>query len=416
MCLLMMAAVQGRDRNHCHQSSTRISVQQGELCGSGVIGASWSRHADTGLGMLIASQKARSTMTGQTLIDQPRALRDEDRFDIDAVDTWLKARIDDLEGRPEVAQFSKGASNLTYRLSYANRDLILRRPPPGTKARSAHNMVREHDIQKALKPVYPLVPDMLALCTDQSVMGCDFYVMERLEGIILRANLPSGLNLSSEQARMLCQRAIDGLIDLHSVDVQAAGLSELGKGEGYNRRQIGGWSERLRKAKTWNVMSGKRVMNWLADNVPDEVAIRVIHGDYRFDNLVLDPGDPLKIIGVLDWELATLGDPLMDLGNSMAYWVQADDDRYFRGFRRQPTHIPGMMTRAEVVDYYCEKTGLRPDNWAFYEVYGLFRLAVIAQQIYYRYHYKQTRNPAFKQFWIAVNYLLWRCRRIIGRQ
>ncbi len=355
-------------------------------------------------------------MTGQTLIDQPRKLRDEDRFDIDAVDTWLKSRIDGLEGGPQVEQFSKGASNLTYRLRYANRDLILRRPPPGTKARSAHNMVREHDIQKALKPVYPLVPDMLALCTDESVIGSDFYIMERLEGIILRANLPPDLNLSREQASVLCRRAIDGLIRLHTVDVASAGLSGLGKGEGYNQRQIEGWSERLRKAKTWNVMTGQRVMDWLADHVPDEIAIRVIHGDYRFDNLVLDADDPMQIIGVLDWELATLGDPLMDLGNSMAYWVQADDDPYLRGFRRQPTHIPGMMSRAEVVEYYCDKTGFNPDNWAFYEVYGLFRLAVIAQQIYFRYHRKQTRNPAFKRFWIAVNYLLWRCRRIIRRQ
>ncbi|TVQ27335.1 MAG: phosphotransferase family protein [Wenzhouxiangella sp.] len=355
-------------------------------------------------------------MVNQNLLDQPRDLREEDRFEIAAVDAWLKARIEGLEGTPEVAQFSKGASNLTYRLRYPGRDLILRRPPPGTKARSAHNMVREHDIQKALKAVYPYVPEMLALCNDDAVMGCDFYVMERLEGIILRANLPPGLSFDKEQAATLCRSAIDRLIELHSVDIDAAGLQGLGKGEGYNRRQIEGWSERYRRARTWNVLPGRYVMDWLADHIPDEVAIRVIHGDYRFDNLVLDADDPMRIIGVLDWELATLGDPLMDLGNSMAYWVQADDDRYFRGFRRQPTHIPGMMNRAEVVEYYCDRMGLKPDNWAFYEVYGLFRLAVIAQQIYYRYHHRQNRNPAFKQFWIAVNYLLWRCRRIIRRQ
>lgn len=354
-------------------------------------------------------------MTETTLIDRPKALRDEDRFDVEAVDSWLKARIDGLEGVPEVEQFARGASNLTYRLRYANRDLILRRPPPGTKARSAHNMVREYKVQKALKPAFPHVPEMLALCTDPDVIGSDFYVMERLEGIILRADLPPGLSLDAEQARRLSTAAIDRFIDLHQVDVAAAGLEKLGKGAGYNRRQIEGWSERFRRAKTWNVLPGRYVMDWLAERVPDEVAIRVIHGDYRFDNLVLDPEDPLRIIGVLDWELATLGDPLMDLGNSMAYWVQADDEKYFKGFRRQPTHIPGMLTRAEVVAYYCEKTGFRPHSWAFYEVYGLFRLAVIAQQIYYRYHHGQTRNPQFRHFWIAVNYLLWRCRRIIRR-
>ena len=349
------------------------------------------------------------------MIDQPRSLREEDRFDVDAVDAWLKQRVTGLEGRPEVEQYSRGASNLTYRLRYSNRDLIVRRPPPGTKAKSAHNMVREHDIQKALAPVYPYVPDMLALCTDESVIGCDFYVMERIEGIILRKNLPPGLNLDRDQATTLCRNAVERLIELHSVDIETAGLDRIGKGAGYNRRQIEGWSERFRRARTWNVLPGRYVMNWLAERVPEEKAIRVIHGDYRFDNLVLDPDDPMNIIGVLDWELATLGDPLMDLGNSMAYWVQADDEKYFKGFRRQPTHLPGMMTRAEVVRYYCERTGFRPDSWAFYEVYGLFRLAVIAQQIYYRYHHNQTRNPQFRHFWVAVNYLLWRCRRIIRR-
>lgn len=349
------------------------------------------------------------------LLDQPRALREEDRFDIGALDGWLKARIDGLHGLPEVEQFPKGASNLTYRLRYPDRDLILRRPPPGTKAKSAHDVLREYRIQKALKPVFPKVPEMLVACEDHSVIGSDFYVMQRLTGIIPRANLPRGLELSADQTRSLCRNAIDTLIELHSVDIQAAGLDRLAKGSGYNRRQIEGWSERFRKARTWNVMRGERIMDWLAEHVPDEVAIRLIHGDYRFDNLVLNPNDPLQIIGVLDWEMATLGDPLMDLGNAMAYWVQADDDRYFKGFRRQPTHLPGMFKRQEVVEYYCQRMGLDARNWVFYEVYGLFRLAVIAQQIYYRYHHKQTRNPAFKRFWVAVNYLLWRCARKLRR-
>lgn len=348
-------------------------------------------------------------------VDQPGALREEDRFDVAAVDAWLKHRVEGLQGQPEVRQFSRGASNLTYLLRYPGRDLILRRPPPGTKAKSAHNMVREHDIQAALAPVFPHVPEMVALCTDHDVIGCDFYVMARIEGIILRRNLPRGLELDDKQVRTLCRNAIDRLIELHSVDIKAAGLDGLARGAGYNRRQVEGWSSRFRKAKTWNVGSGRHVMDWLADNFAEEVAIRVIHGDYRFDNLVLDAEDPMRIIGVLDWELATLGDPLMDLGNSLAYWVQADDDFYFRGFRRQPTHLPGMMTRREVVDYYCDRIGLRPDNWAFYEVYGLFRLAVIAQQIYYRYHHGQTGNKTFRNFWLAVNYLLWRCRRVIRK-
>ncbi|MEM1082271.1 MAG: phosphotransferase family protein, partial [Pseudomonadota bacterium] len=324
-------------------------------------------------------------------------------------------QVDGLEGMPEVEQFPRGASNLTYRLRYENRDLILRRPPPGTKAKSAHDVIREYKIQQALAPVYPYVPRMLAACTDHDVIGSDFYVMDRIEGIIPRANLPRGLSLSSDQVRQLCRNAMDRLIELHSVDVEAAGLTGLAKGAGYNQRQITGWIGRWQKASTWNVLGGRSVTDWLAAHVPDEVGIALIHNDYRFDNLILDPNDPLKIIGVLDWEMATLGDPLMDLGTALAYWVQADDDRIFRGFRRQPTHLDGMMTRDEVVKYYCEKMQFSPTSWAFYEVYGLFRLAVIVQQIYYRYHHKQTRNPAFKRFWLVANYLIWRCKGIIRK-
>jgi aminoglycoside phosphotransferase (APT) family kinase protein len=144
------------------------------------------------------------------------------------------------------------------------------------------------------------------------------------------------------------------------------------------------------------------------------VATCVIHNDFRFDNVVLDPLDPTRLVGVLDWEMATLGDPLMDLGNALAYWVQADDDFFIRALRRQPTHLPGMLTRREVVAYYGERTGRTAPHWAFYEVYGLFRLAVIAQQIYYRYQRRETRNPSFRNFWLFVNYLGWRCGRIIG--
>lgn len=348
-----------------------------------------------------------------SMIDQPRALRAEDRFDVEAVDAWLKAQLPGLSGTPEVEQFPKGASNLTYRLRYPDRDLILRRPPPGTKAKSAHDVIREFRIQQALAPVFPKLPVMVAACEDPNVIGSNFYVMERLVGIILRADLPPGLALAPQQVRSLCLNAIDTLIELHSVDVAAAGLARLAKGAGYNRRQIDGWSERFRRARTWNVMRAEDVMRWLDRHCPDEVAIRLIHGDYRFDNLVLDPDDPLRIIGVLDWEMATLGDPLMDLGNALAYWVQADDDPIFRAFRRQPTHLPGMFRRPEVVEYYCSKMGYAPEQWVFYEVYGLFRLAVIVQQIYYRYHHGQTRNPAFRRFWLVANYLLWRCRRII---
>jgi aminoglycoside phosphotransferase (APT) family kinase protein len=342
-------------------------------------------------------------------------MRAGEELDVAKVDAWLKSRAPGLAGTPEVTQYSGGASNWTYRLRYESHDLVLRRPPEGTKAKSAHDMGREYRIQKALGPVFPFVPEMIAFCDDPAVIGCEFYVMRRLDGVILRKNPPRDLALTPDQTRRLCLNVIDTLIALHGVEITAAGLESLGKGAGYARRQIEGWSDRYRKARTWNVPRFERVMAWLAKHTPEDTATCVIHNDFRFDNVVLDPKDPTRVIGVLDWEMATLGDPLMDLGNALAYWVQADDDFFIRSLRRQPTHLPGMLTRREVVDYYAEKTGRRANHWAFYEVYGLFRLAVIAQQIYYRYQRGQTRNPAFRNFWMFVTYLGWRCGRIIRR-
>lgn len=348
-------------------------------------------------------------------VDQAGAVRAGEELNADAVDAWLKPQLAGLSGTPKITQYAGGASNWTYRLEYATHDLILRRPPAGTRAKSAHDMGREFRIQQALKPVYPYVPKMIAHCTDDAIIGAEFYVMERVNGIIPRRNLPRGVDASEQTVRKLCLAWLDALIALHQVDYKAAGLEQLGKGAGYTRRQIEGWSERYTKARTWNVPSGKPVMQWLSANIPATERICVTHNDFRFDNLVLAPNDPSRIIGVLDWELATLGDPLMDLGNSLAYWVEAGDDFLMKSVRRQPTHLPGMLTRKEVVESYCARMGFQPENWAFYEVYGLFRLSVIAQQIYFRYHHRQTRNPAFKNFWLFVNYLHWRSRRAIRR-
>ncbi|WP_028478497.1 phosphotransferase family protein [Nocardia sp. CNY236] len=341
-------------------------------------------------------------------------VRTEDAFDVAAAHAWLAQQVPGLSGPPEVRQFSGGASNLTYLLHYPDRDLILRRPPGGTKAASAHDMGREFLVQQRLRPYYPYVPHMIARCTDPSVIGSEFYVMERLEGTILRGDLPDGTSLSIEQARRLSTTAFDCLIELHAVDPEAAGLAEIGKGAGYVERQVAGWSRRFGAARTDNVSDFAAVMAWLEHNQPADVAATIIHNDFRLDNLVLDPAG--SVVGVLDWEMATVGDPLMDLGGALAYWVQADDDDLMRASRRQPSHLPGMPTRARIVQHYCDRTGRSADNWPFYEVFGLFRLAVIAQQIYYRYHHGQTTNPAFKDFWTLINYLDDRCRRIAGIQ
>jgi aminoglycoside phosphotransferase (APT) family kinase protein len=331
-------------------------------------------------------------------------VRAEDAFDVDAVAAWLGS-----DSTPEVRQFSGGASNLTYLLKYPDRELILRRPPAGRKAATAHDMAREFRIQSALAPVFPYVPAMVALCEDESVIGSPFYVMERVEGRIPRKEL--GVDLPPDRVRQLCTRVIDLLVDLHGIEPAAAGLGGLGRGDGYVARQVAGWSERYRRARTRNVGSFEKVIRWLDANQPADAGNCLIHNDFRFDNVVFAPGDPARPIALLDWEMATIGDPLMDLGSALAYWVQADDGFVFRAFRRQPTHTPGMLTRREVKDHYLRRTGL--ELTAFHEVFGLFRLAGIVPQIYYRYYHRQTRNPAFRHFWIASVMLERRCLRIM---
>ncbi|HSO64063.1 MAG TPA: phosphotransferase family protein [Ornithinibacter sp.] len=354
-------------------------------------------------------------------------VRDEDAVDVERVAAWLRENASDttgLAGVPEVRQFVGGASNLTYLLRYAGgpasggRDVVLRRPPAGTKARGAHDMHREHDLQAALAPVFPLVPAMVAYCGDLDVLGSEFYVMERVEGTILRRDVPPELGLDRGGVNTLCRTAIDTLVALHDVDLETSGLASLDRGEGYVRRQVEGWTGRYRRARTPDVGDFETTMAWLEAHQPDDLPHVLVHNDFRFDNLVLDPADPTRVVGVLDWELATVGDPLMDLGSALAYWVEADDDPAFLAVRLQPTHTPGMLTRAEVVQRYAAARGLgvTPDQWLFYDVFGAFRLAGIAQQIYYRFHHGQTSNPAYGRFRDVVRILDARCTALLARQ
>ncbi len=326
------------------------------------------------------------------------SVREEDRFDVIKMQSWLAPYIDiDEDTLPNVFQFSSGASNLTYLLEYPDRQLVLRRPPIGTKAISAHDMKREFLIQSRLKPVYQLVPTLVALCEDQTIMGSDFYVMERVEGQIFRREIPN--EVTAVDISVMAEALVSGLAQLHSVD--ATVLQELNKGSGYVNRQVEGWSKRYRNALTEDVPDGAAVMSWLAANQPDDVGSCIIHGDWRIDNMVFDL-EKKSLVGVLDWELATVGDPLMDLGSALAYWVDRDDEPAFASLRRQPSDLPGMPTRAEFISRYLQLSNRKCDDFTFYEVFGLFRLAVIIQQIWARYRAGQTTNPAFANFGAAV--------------
>ena len=335
-------------------------------------------------------------------------VRDEDSFDIAKVHAWLEPYINQ-RALPDVQQFRSGASNLTYLLKYPDRELVLRRPPVGTKAVSAHDMKREFLIQSRLKPVYDLVPNVVALCEDHSILGSDFYVMDRIQGEIFRRDVPE--TLTKDDISIMANSLVSGLVQLHAVDPTI--LQELNKGAGYVQRQVEGWSKRYRNALTDDVPDGEDVMSWLDANRPDDVGSCIIHGDWRIDNMVFDLAHK-KLAGVLDWELATVGDPLMDLGSALAYWVDRDDEPMFASLRRQPSHLEGMPTRKEFIAKYLELSNRKCEDFTFYEVFGLFRLTVIIQQIWARYKAGQTTNPAFKGFGMGVNILINRAQGLIS--
>ena len=340
------------------------------------------------------------------LTDQSTGIRDGEELNVGIVDAYLKAHIPGLTGAPQISQHPGGASNLTYLLQYPEQELVLRRPPFGHKAKSAHDMGREYRILNQLNAGFPYCPKAYVHCTDESVIGAEFYVMQRVNGIILRADLPSELNFDASQTRQLCKSFIDKLVELHQVDYNACGLGDLGKPQGYVQRQISGWSERYEKALTPDAPLWTEVKAWLNAKMPaDHPRASIVHNDYRFDNVILDPHNPQQIIGVLDWELTTLGDPLMDLGNSLAYWIEASDPAPVQLMRRQPSNAPGMLTRQEFADYYAERAGIKIDCIDFYYTYGLFRLAGIVQQIYYRFFHGQTQDKRFAQF-VQMNKLL----------
>jgi len=337
-------------------------------------------------------------------------------LDAAKVEAFLRDMIPDLEGAIAIRQFPSGHSNLTYLVTFGSRELVLRRPPFGTKAKTAHDMNREYRILSALASVYPYCPRPLVYTEDPDIMGCSFYVMERIKGIILRRDIPDSLHLSPNDITCLCENLFTVLHELHSVDYHAIGLEDFGKPQGYVKRQVLGWNKRYRAARTPDVPDCEKVMAWLEEKMPaDTDKPCLIHNDFKFDNVVLDPEDPLNIIGVLDWEMATLGDPLMDLGGSLAYWIESGDPEEIQLARMSPTNVDGALTRREVAAYYEKLSGRTMRHYDFYHCFGIFRLAVIVQQIYYRFYHGQTQDQRFQKFGFMVAILEGVTRGIIER-
>jgi aminoglycoside phosphotransferase (APT) family kinase protein len=337
--------------------------------------------------------------------DHAARIRSGEELDVARLEPYLRGHFPGLAGELSVRQFPSGHSNLTYSVSLGEREMVLRRPPFGSKVKSAHDMGREYHVLDKLHAAYP-APTPLLYCTDESVIGAPFYVMERVRGIILRRNLPEGLELPPQTARRLSEAFIDNLAALHKLDYAALGLGELGKPQGYLERQVKGWIERYYGSKTHELPEVESIAAWLKEHMPAQSGSTLVHNDYKYDNMVLDAADITRIRAVLDWEMCTLGDPLTDLGTALAYWVQADDPTEVQMVRWGPTGIPGSFTRTELVERYHQKAGRDVGNIVFYYVFALFKVAVIIQQIYYRYHQGLTKDTRFASMGEVTKMLL----------
>jgi aminoglycoside phosphotransferase (APT) family kinase protein len=276
-----------------------------------------------------------------------------------------------------------------------NRETVLRRPPFGSKVKSAHDMAREYRVLSKLHSAYPPAPEVLLYCDSDEVLGAPFFLMKAIRGIIIRRDPPAGLPFTRETARSLSESFINNLARLHRLDYSAIGLADLGKPQGYLERQVNGWIERYRGSQTEEFPEVEHIFSWMKQNIPAASDAALIHNDYKYDNLVLDPADITKIVGVLDWEMCTIGDPLSDLGTALAYWVDPDDSDELQQMRSGPSNSPGSLTRQRLVERYVQQTGRNAPNMAFYLTFARFKLAVIAQQLYYRYHQGLTKDARF---------------------
>ncbi len=327
--------------------------------------------------------------------------RDGEAPDIKKLKEYLSSSIKDFAGELEIQQFPGGYSNLTFLLKTPRKEYVLRKPPNGANIKSAHDMGREFKVLRALQPVYKPIPAPVLFCDDETIIGSPFYIMERVSGIILRNKIPKGMGLTPATMKSISESAVDNLAALHSIDLETTGLINLGRPEGYIQRQVEGWIKRYFNAETDKIEAMDKTAEWMRENLPPDGAPAFIHNDYKYDNLVLDPKNLNNIIAVLDWEMATVGNPLMDLGTSLGYWGEADDSDALKPFNL--TWLPGNLTREEVVQRYADAKKITVPDMLFYYVFGSFKIGVIVQQIYARYKKGFSKDERFAGLIHVVN-------------
>lgn len=345
-------------------------------------------------------------------------IRPGEELDRDALSSYLRSNLPGIEtgGAIEIAQFPGGHSNLTYLVRLDGREMVLRRPPFGPVAPTAHDMPREYRLLAAIHPFFPLAPEPYLLCEDTSVIGAPFYLMERRNGIVVRREIPPEIGEDWTLRRRVSESLIDTLSDLHAVDIERHGLITIGKPAGFVERQVTGWAKRWERAKTSDATPIHEVISWLLAHLPqDPPRPTLVHNDYKPDNVMLDAYDPTRVVAILDWEMCTVGDPLVDMGLLLCYWSQANDPEARRDAISGVTALPGWLTRDEITERYAANTGRDLSHIVYYEIFALFKLSVVLQQIFYRYHVGQTKDERFREFDQRVAGLAAAARELIAK-
>jgi aminoglycoside phosphotransferase (APT) family kinase protein len=330
--------------------------------------------------------------------DDTIPVRADEGFDEARLADYLRGKLDGSDQPLTVRQFGGGSANLTYLLNYEAHQYVLRRPPLGPVAPSAHDMAREYRVLSVLYQVFPYAPRAYLFCEDPAIIGAPFFVMERRRGLVVRRALPDDYAGIPDAPRRMSTALIDALADFHAVDYATVGLETLGKPEGFIERQIEGWYKRWQNAKTHDLPEMDTVYTWLKANLPPNSRPALVHNDYKLDNVMLSYDDPGQLVAIFDWDMCTLGDPLADLGALLTYWTQPDDPPFMQQAVMMPTGDARFLTRTELVERYAQRTGRDVSHIRFYHTLGLYRLIVIAAQIYIRFVRGQTQDQRFTRF------------------
>lgn len=347
-------------------------------------------------------------------IDPPETIpiRTDEDFDHKRLADYLAGKVPGSELPLEVVQFAGGHANLTYLLRYGgSHEYVLRRPPLGPVAPKSHDMGREYRTLSCLYKGYPLAPRAYVFCEDAAIIGAPFFVMERRQGIVIRRTIPPQFGGGKDPAvnRRVSEVLIDALADLHRVDFNAIGLGDMGKPEGFLLRQIEGWAGRYERAKTKEIELVAELTQWLRDKLPPSPRPALLHNDWRLDNMMVAADDPGRCVAVFDWDMCTLGDPLADLGTLLSAWIE-ESEMIGQGQVGMPSNTPGFMTRREAVERYGERSGIDVSNVPYYYVFGIYKIAVVLQQIYVRFHRGQTQDKRFESMGQAAELLFWRAK------